>query len=485
MNIPLFKKNTAKAGKPESQMSMKAGGYSIMLTAVVLALLVAVNVFASVLPSTMTRLDISASNLYSVTSQTKSVVNALNQDVTIYWICQAGKEDSVIENLLDKYSSLSDHIHVEKKNPDTYPAFAKEYTSEPVSNNSLVVVSGSRNRYIAYNKIYLTEADYTTKSYSSSFDGEGAITSAIGYVTTEKLPKLYLLEGHGEPTLPGKFAAQLTKENYETENLSILSTEAVPEDAAAVLIYAPTSDISEKEATVLGNYVKDGGKLVVLAGPAADDSMDHLYSLLSAYGISRQNGIITEADPDKYAFQSPYILLPTIEQSELTAPLINGKYHILVPLAQGMTIAKDAANVTPLLSTSENAYSKAAGFKMQTIEKEEGDVSGPFTIGLSVKNSKSGKIFWISSSVFLEDEYNSYSSGANLDLTMNAISSMVDTKAGVSIRSKSLSYNYLTISATTAAMMKLIMIGVLPLVCIILGITIQVMRRQKQEELYS
>ena len=65
----------------------------------------------------MTKYDISASKLYSITSNTKVVVNALEEDVTIYWIVQSGKEDDVIENLLSKYDSLSDHIQVVKKKP--------------------------------------------------------------------------------------------------------------------------------------------------------------------------------------------------------------------------------------------------------------------------------------------------------------------------------------------------------------------------------
>ena len=43
---------------------------------------------------------------------TKVVVNALEQDVTMYWIVQSGKEDDIIENLLSKYETLSGHIKV-------------------------------------------------------------------------------------------------------------------------------------------------------------------------------------------------------------------------------------------------------------------------------------------------------------------------------------------------------------------------------------
>ena len=155
--------------------AMRGGAYSVVITAVVLAILVAVNVFFSALPASSTEYDISASKLYSVASNTRSVVSALTEDVTIYWIVQAGEEDAVIEKLLDRYESLSDHITVEKRNPDVYPTFAEQYTDGTVYNNSLVVECGDRSRYISNTDIYLTDASLYSYSYSTSFDGEGAI----------------------------------------------------------------------------------------------------------------------------------------------------------------------------------------------------------------------------------------------------------------------------------------------------------------------
>lgn len=131
-----------------SQMALLGGSYSLVISAVVLALLIVVNLFVSALPTNLTKYDISSTKLYSITSNTKVVVNALEEDVTIYWIVQAGQEDDVIENLLGKCESLSDHITVVKRNPDVYPTFAEQYTDEEVPNNSLVVESGDRYRYI-------------------------------------------------------------------------------------------------------------------------------------------------------------------------------------------------------------------------------------------------------------------------------------------------------------------------------------------------
>lgn len=226
-------------GVKQNRIAFQGGSYSLMMTAVVLALLVVVNILVSALPTNLTKYDISASKLYSITSNTKVVVNALQDDVTIYWIVQSGEEDDVIENLLSKYESLSDHITVEKKNPDIYPTFAQQYTDETVANNSLVVECGDRYRYIAYDDIYLSQADLTTYSYNTSFDGEGAITSAIDYVVNADQPQVYVLEGHGEADLPSTFSDQVEKENMELQTFSLLTVDAVPEDADCVVIYAP------------------------------------------------------------------------------------------------------------------------------------------------------------------------------------------------------------------------------------------------------
>ena len=162
----------ASGGERRGRNALKGGAYSLAVVAVVLAILIAVNVFASALPTAYTRFDISASKLYSITSNTKVVVNGLTEDVTIYWIVQSGQEDDVIENLLGKYESLSDHIQVVKRNPDVYPTFAEQYTDEDVPNNSLVVECGDRSRYISYNDIYVQSADMYSYSYTTDFDGE-------------------------------------------------------------------------------------------------------------------------------------------------------------------------------------------------------------------------------------------------------------------------------------------------------------------------
>ena len=447
----------------------------------VLALAVVVNILASALPSTLTQYDISAAQLYSVTSNTKVVLGALEDDVTIYWIVQSGQEDQIIENLLDKYESLSGHIAVVKRNPDVYPTFAQQYTDEAVQNNSLVVECGDRYRFIGYDDIYLYEADMYTYSYSASFDGEGAITSAIDYVVSEELPQVYVLEGHGEAELPATFSEQVEKENLELTTFSLLTADEIPEEADCLLIYAPASDISPEEKEMLAEYAEGGGKLLVIAGPVADASLENLYSLLGDYGVETAEGVVVEADRAHYAFQSPAALLPDMASSAVTDPLIEENYYPILPVAQGLIVSDTATDVTALLTTSDTAFSKVAGYEMTTYEKEEGDIDGPFALAVSIACGNDGQIIWFASS-FLEDAYNAISSGANVNLGMSALSSLIGESEAMAIRSKSLNYNYLTISESTSSLLRVLMVGVLPLAYLGIGIGVAVRRRRQQSE---
>ena len=462
--------------------ALRGGGYALAVTAVVLAILIAVNVFVSALPATLTRQDISAAQLYSVTSNTKVVVNGLTDDVTIYWIVQSGEEDEVIENLLDRYDSLSDRITVVKRNPDVYPTFAQQYTDENVANNSLVVECGDKSRYIPFDDIYLGEVNAYTGLYSATdFDGEGAITSAIDYVTSDEYPQVYLLEGHGEGELPEELAGRIEKENLETQTLSLLNVDAIPEDADCIFIYAPQSDLSAEEAEMLSDYVAGGGKLLVCAGAVEGGLLENLYGLLAGYGVTAQEGLVVDTDRAHYAL-APYLLMPDLNSSSATDPLIESNYYTVLPLAVGLTVGEDTGTgtVTQLLTTSEQSYSKAAGYDLETYDWEEGDTEGPFAVAVSVEDSGGGQIYWFSSDQFLTDEYNALSSGANQDLAMNALSDLIGEREAMSIRSRSLSYNYLTINAATASLLQVLMVGVFPLAFLGIGIFVVLRRRRMQ-----
>ena len=237
MKKPVFEKI-----KPLFQKKGKAsvhGSYSAGYTALFLAVLLMGNLIVSRLPSKYTKIDLSGSGLYSIGDQTKAVLDGLSEDVTLYLVCQEGNEDSTVTHLLEQYAENSDHVTLETKDPVKSPTFTQTYTTDQVADNSVIVVSGDRSKVISYADIYTGDYDYSTGGYSSSFDGEGQLTSAIAYVTTDDLPVLYVVTGHDEAEISSTVRSTIEKENIRLEDLNLMTDTDVPEDAAGLFLYAP------------------------------------------------------------------------------------------------------------------------------------------------------------------------------------------------------------------------------------------------------
>ena len=485
-NINEQTKKESKEKMPLNKKYLRNGSYSTLLIVIFVAIVVVINMIVGKLPSKYTQIDISDQQLYSIGDETKKVLNNLDKDVTIYQIAQSGSEDETISNLLQKYADESKHVKVELKDPVVSPKFVSEYTSDQVSSNSLIVVCGDRNKVVNYNDMYESTMDYNTYSYQTTgFDGEGQITSAIAYVTTENLPVLYTLEGHGEKELDSTIKEDIEKANMEVKTLNLISEGSVPDDAACLLIDSPSSDISEDEKTALLDYLENGGKAMVFSD-YTESTLSNFAAVLENYGVKAADGIVFEGDNQHYGMQMPYYLLPTVNSTDASSETASSGYYIIMPYAQGiqkLDDVRDTVTIEDILTTSDSAYSKT-NLQSETLEKEDGDVEGPFALGVSIKedvgDGKKTQIIYYSSSYIMDSQMNQLVSGGNEKLVTESLNSMVSTEetATVSIPSKSLEVSYLTISDYDASFWKICTIGLIPGIFLVAGFVIWFKRRK-------
>lgn len=444
---------------------------------------VLVNLIAGKLPSQYLKYDVSDQKLFTTGDQTAEIVKGLDEDITLYLIAQQGSEDATLQELLDRYAGLSSHIKVETKDPVLYPNFVSRYTSENLSENSVLVVGQNRSKAVDYYDIYQYSMDYSTYSSSlSSFDGEGQITSAIAYVTAEDMPVVYTLTGHDEAELSTTVTSSIEKENIELKSLSLLTEEAVPEDAKAVIIYGAISDISEDEKNKLETYLEQGGQLVMLPG-YTDKETPNLDSLLSDYGIALAEGLVLEGDSQHHLPNYPYYLLPTVQSSTYTSD-VSSRY-VLLAFAQGMTESPDISDdltYESLLTTSALSYSKT-NLESENLDQEEGDIAGPFDLGAvvtkTIDEDTEAKLIVFSSETLLDEQVDSMVSGGNSTMFLNVMSQLVDHENTVSIEPKSMSTEYLTVSAGSAIFWGILTIILLPLFLLITGGVIWFGRRKR------
>ena len=465
---------------------IKNGSYSVVISAVFIVIVLVVNMIVGSLPSKYTEVDVSAQKLYSITDDTKNFLKKLDKDVTIYQVVQSGSEDETIKKLLEKYEEGSDHIKVEQKDPVVNPKFTSEYTSDDVDANSLIVVCGDRSKVVNYSSIYESSIDYNTyQSTTTGFDGEGQIDSAISYVTSEDLPVLYTLDGHGEKDLDSTLQEDIQKANIDIKSLNLITEESVPDDAACLLINAPTSDISESEKDAIIDYLENGGKAMIFSDYTTED-LPNFDAVLENYGVQREAGIVFEGDNQHYAMQMPYYLVPTINSTDASSETVSGGYYVLVPYAQGikkMDDVRDTVTINSILTTSDQAYSKT-DLNSDTLEKEDGDEAGPFDLGVSITETldddKETQIVYYSTSNLMESQVNQMVSGGNEKLIIESLKWMTDTEdsATVSIPSKSLSVSYLTLTDYDAAFWKICTIGLIPGFFLVVGFAVWMKRRK-------
>ena len=469
-----------------NKKALKNGSYSVVLSVIFVVIIVVVNLIVDAFPSTYTELDVSDQKLFSIGDQTKDFLKELDKDVTIYQIVESGSEDEAVSKLLKKYEEASDHIKVETKDPVVNPKFTSEYTDEEVSSNSLIIVCGDRSKVVDYNNIYESSIDYNTYSYTTSgFDGEGQITSAISYVTSENLSVLYTLDGHGEKSLDSTLQEDIEKANIEIKSLNLLTEESVPEDADCLMINSPSSDISEEERDAIIEYLENGGKAMIFSD-YTEEPMDNFDAVLENYGVERVEGIVIEGDAQHYAMQMPYYLLPDVSSAEAVSDFSSQGYFVLAPYAQGirqLDNVRDTLTIESLLTTSDEAYSKT-DLNTETLEKTDEDIDGPFDIGVSiteeVDDDKTTQIVYYSTANLMDSQINQMVAGGNEQMITESLNWMcsTDETSTISIPSKSLEVSYLTVTAYDAAYWKICVMGLIPGVFLVVGFVVWLKRRK-------
>ena len=107
----------------EQKKHLKQGSYSSMMTVIVLAVIVVINLIVAQIPTSKTQIDLSTQKMYSITDETKTALKDLDQDVTMYYIVQKGSEDDTIEKLLEHYDYFFNHLASSASVASTTPHF--------------------------------------------------------------------------------------------------------------------------------------------------------------------------------------------------------------------------------------------------------------------------------------------------------------------------------------------------------------------------
>lgn len=461
----------------------KNGAFSAAICTFVIIIIVIVNLIAGELNI---KIDLSKDNKYTLTSQTKDLMKTISDDIKLYYMAGEDSQDSLVKQIVDQYDNIVENVKVEVKDPVLYPQFASEYTDAEIPTNSVIVVNSrnGRNKVVSYSDMLITEVDYNTyMEQTTGIDVEGQITSALEYVTTKDLPIMYQVEGHGELEIPISLAGSLAKENVATQKLTTLTIETIPEDCSVLLINGPQHDLTEKEASIINDYLKKGGDAIILASYSTE-AMPYFEEILSNYGVEMVEGIVIEGDSNYYMSGTPTYLIPTINSNDITSSIINNNMPVVIPVAKGLQIQeslKSSITVNVVLTSSDSSFSKI-NVNSSTYTNENKDINGPFSLGLAVTdstNEEETKIVIYSSPYLIDDSMVSLTQLGNTDIFLNSIKWITGTKSRLSIPSRSLEPSYLTLNAAEVNFYSAVVLILIPFIILITGVIVTIRRRKQ------
>lgn len=475
-----------------NKKSLKLGSYSVIVTAVVIAIVIVVNLAVRLLPTKYTKYSTSTVGLYDISETSRNVLSKVKDKLSIYVVSEQGYTDEVIKEYVAKYAGLNANVSWSEVDPAVKPGFLQEYTDESLSGQQthlvLVNKTNGRSRVIPYSEIYYqkyTQQEIlyyqmyygTTPDNPTYFNIENELTSAVDYLTAEKLPTVYYVSGHGETELDSTVTGLIGDENIELAELPLLTKGEVPSDADAVIINSATKDFTEDEIKALEAYAEKGGNVIMTSfynSELKDRNLTNLYGFAKSMGLEYKDVFVFEGSADKYV-QAPYNILPTVAGDKYSSALGSNTYLVMLT-CNAITLAETApegVTLTELLTTSVKGYAKAEVTEETKVEKEEGDEEGKFVLGAMAEKTADGvssRLVWFTSPALLDSRYSSYYS--NVSYFMAVLTDLCEKESSVTINAKSLQIEALSVSEASANMWGIILIGVIPVIVLASGFVI-------------
>ncbi len=461
--------------------AFKKGTYSVGMIFAVLAIVVLLNMLVRELPATITKLDFSVSKLYSLTDTTIDFLKSLDKEVDIYLIAAQGNEDANLYEMLEKYAAISSYVNFEQIDPTLHPNLIAEYTSDVISANSIIVDGGERSRIIDYASMATTVLNYNTFTYESAFDGEGLVTSAINYVVTDNLPKLYITAGHNEQEMNATFIGLIGKASVQVETVNILENKGIPEDCEVLFTYTPTEDFTSEEADIIIEYLENGGSYILVTEDMKADLVN-LGKVLEYYGVEFTGGFAIENN-SKYYLTYTADIKPIRKAHPIMNSLITKGTSVFAPRSQGIMIRDDARSsleITELLTTSEDSFVRTTDSSAVSIQ--DGDIPGPIPVAVAIEESHNGvdtHLAIFGSSYLINDSVDQTVGGGNYDMLLNAIAWMSEIEANIAIEAKTTTVLLLSLTQADIYRWMIILVVIIPVAVIGTGFTVWFIRRRK------
>ncbi|MBI2867685.1 MAG: GldG family protein [Chloroflexi bacterium] len=440
------------------------GANTFLLIAVFATIVGVINWFGN---ESSARYDATAGKQFDLSEQTRTVLRTLPEEIQAVAFFTPTDSQALkdrVTDLLQEYKRRSDrHFDYEVVDPEVQPSTARRFnvTAFPA------VSFATRDRVV---NLPLTVGSALRPPTEQDF------TSMLLVVTSQKQKRVVFLTGHGERD-PGDLGDNtvglglarqgLISDNYSVDvvKLDQQLQPTVPEDTAVLVIAGATRDLSPFEITAIDAYLKNGGRLVILAEPNPPDTFQ---ALLNRWGVEVLPGMAVDTlssligDPRSPVVESKSQFS---DVSPITQPLAAALFTQAAGLQRNHSRERSYIQVQPLLATS------ALPFSWQETDPDvnsfdlRSDSPGPIALGMVVEatapldepegaiplsqalgdpSKNVAKLVVIGDSDFLSNRF--YTFRNNSDLFLNSVNWLAEDVNLISIRPKTIPFRLLIVN---------------------------------------
>jgi ABC-type uncharacterized transport system involved in gliding motility auxiliary subunit len=408
--------------------------------------------------------DFSETKNFTLSRQTYQVLRDLPREVTIKVFTHEGSPGyGSYHDLLTTYANESPLLTVEFIDPERHPDKAKD---DDVTRIDTAVIESSSQ------KIYLQRAS------------EADVTNALLRVTRDLKKGIAFTTGYSEKSVsdtetPGlsRAADALNKQGYDVTTIDWQDGDF--DKVSLLIIPSPSQPLPMDAVNHVTQFLRNGGRLLVLSDPSNKDSLD---ALLAQWGIQLGTGILAD-EQDRLGRGSPTALMVrTFTTHDITEDFTT---PIIFPVSRSVTFdatqGKDWDFVA-LAQTSSKSWEETTLTNTEPVFNEDQNPKGPFTVAAVLTSKRVGQdqkpesaIVIVGNAAFATNGWLTYP--GNTDFFLKTMAWLAKEDALVSLTPKEPAFHPFVPNPSQEQALVFFQVLVLPLLVLFVGLSVWKRRR--------